>query len=929
MSIGARVLGRCAEPRAGRNVRVVPQPPSGTVTFLFTDIEGSTRRWESEALAMREQLARHDAILRGAVEARGGHVLKSTGDGVVAVFGRAGDAVEAAVDAQLALCGENLPAVRMGVHTGEAEERDGDYFGPTLNRAARLMAIAHGGQVVVSSATEQLVDGVELIDLGEHRLRDLSRPERVFQLVHADLPPEFPPLRSVDSRPGNLPREVTTFVGRGAEISMLSALVRERPLVTLTGVGGVGKTRLAVQVAAEVLSDFRDGAWVCELAPVVDPGALWETLAACFGVNPAPGRQLDDVVIDYLVPKRLLLVLDNCEHLLDVAARAVDRLRQRCPEIAVLATSREGLALAGEQIVAVPPLGLPSDDDRTSVNTNVEAVQLFVDRARDAKRDFVLSDQNAGAVALLCRRLDGIPLAIELAAARVRSLTPDDLVQRLDQRFKLLTRGSRASLERHQTLRNTVDWSYDLLNPVEQAALNRLSVFAGGADLRAVEAVVSGDDLDPFDVADVLGQLVDKSLVLVDDDERPRYRLLETIRQYAQERLEASGEAATVRRRHAEYYVTVAEQARPDLRGRKQVDTDQQVTRETDNFRAALDWSIETESAEPALRLVAPLAVNGMTIGYRAFDWAATACAIPGATQHRLYPTVASWAVFGLTIMRDLARAEALTARIADVEDKLGVHEPAACQGPAVFALFSGDLDLARKRAGTWVERARGAGDIYETATALVLFGTTAHRSHLDSAVAELEEAVCIARDAHIASALPHGLNALASSLPADRDAERITLWEEAIEIGNFLSDKFAVASAGASICWDAAWRGDWSTSLARSVPVAEQFFDLGILGELCDMYYCASRALARLGHYEPAAILLGAGDARFSREPGPASEELRREFLDIIAATESLLQEAIEPDRLRHLSAEGAAMPDRDLVEYLRAEASRALGDP
>ena len=335
-----------------------------------------------------------------------------------------------------------------------------------------------------------------------------------------------------------------------------------------------------------MLSDFRDGAWVCELAPVADPGALWETLAACFGVNPAPGRRLDAVVVDYLVPKRLLLVLDNCEHLLDVAARAVDRLRQRCPEIAVLATSREGLALAGEQIVAVPSLGLPSGDDPTLVDTDAEAVELFVDRARDAKRDFVLSNHNAGAVALLCRRLDGIPLAIELAAARVRSLTPDDIVQRLDQRFKLLTRGSRASLERHQTLRNTVDWSYDLLNPVEQAALNRLSVFAGGADLRAVEAVVSGDDLDPFDVADVLGQLVSKSLVLVDDPRSGRrYRLLETIRQYAQERLEASGEAATVRRRHAEYYVEVAEEAGPDLRGGQQVGTAQEIARPTTSGR--------------------------------------------------------------------------------------------------------------------------------------------------------------------------------------------------------------------------------------------------------------------------------------------------------------------------------------------------------
>ena len=875
---------------------------------------------------MREQLARHDAILRGAVEAHGGHVLKSTGDGVVAVFGRAGGAVVAAVDAQLALCGESLPAVRMGVHTGEAEERDGDYFGPTLNRAARLMAIAHGGQVVVSSATQQLVDSVELIDLGEHRLRDLSRPEHVFQLVHADLPSEFPPLRSVDSRRGNLPRPVTRFVGREAEMATLSALVRERPLVTLTGVGGVGKTRLAVQVAAEVLPDFRDGAWVCELAPVADPGALWETLAACFGVNPAPGRRVEDVVVDYLVPKRLLLVLDNCEHLLDVAARAVDTLRQRCPEIAVLATSREGLALPGEQIVAVPSLGLPSGDDPTLVDTDAEAVELFVDRARDAKRDFVLSDRNAGAVALLCRRLDGIPLAIELAAARVRSLTPDQLVQRLDQRFKLLTRGSRVSLERHQTLRNTVDWSYDLLNPVEQAALNRLSVFAGGADLRAVEAVVSGDDLDPFDVADVLGQLVDKSLVLVDDHKRSgtRYRLLETIRQYAQERLESSGGTATVRRRHAEYYVSVAEEAGPDLRGGgEQFSTAQEMARETDNLRAALDWSVESESVEPALRLVAPLAVNGMAIGYSAFDWAATACAIPGATQHRLYPTVASWAVFGLTMTGERAHAEVLAAGIADVEDKLGVREPAACQGPAVLALFSGDLELARKRgepgsSGLGPPAISTRRPLRWSCSGAPPSGSVSTRPSPSSK----KPCVSVAtRD--IASVLEHGLNALASSLPAGRHAEQIALWEEAIEIGHLLGDRYAVAAAGASICWDEAYRGDWSASLTRSVRVAEQLFELGMLVQLCGQYHCASRALARLGHYEPAAILLGAGDARFSRESGGPQEAL-----DIVAATEALLQEALQPDRLSHLLAEGAAMPDRDLVEYLSAEANRALYD-
>ena len=560
---------------------VVNELPSGTVTFLFTDIEGSTRLWEEHPEAMKVALARHDAILRDAVAEHDGHVVKTTGDGVHAVFATAHDALDAAVAMQRGLAVESFGEtgrlrVRMGLHTCEAEYRDGDYFGSEVNRAARLMSVAHGGQVVVSSVTVGLVrDGsVEFVDLGEHRLRDLTTTERVLQVLAPGLTREFPPLRSLDAMPGNLPRQVTTFVGREAEIASLAELVRDAPLVTLTGVGGVGKTRLALQVATEVVARFPDGAWLCEFASATDPGAVWDTLAASLRVQPFPGRSLEESALEYLTAKRLLLVLDNCEHLLDAIAGLVDAIARRCPQVSVLATSREGLALAGERIVAVPTLGVPRADAAGDARMHADAVQLFADRAAAAQHDFALTDHNIETVAVLCRRVDGIPLAIELAAARVRSMSPEDLVARLDQRFKLLTRGSRATLERHQTLRSTIDWSYDLLDSTERLALDRLSVFAGGCDLAAAEVVLAGDDLDAFDVDDVLAQLVDKSLVVVErDDTGVRYRLLETIRQYAAERLQTDGDTAVVRRGHAEHYTTRAEEAGPHLRSREQLES--------------------------------------------------------------------------------------------------------------------------------------------------------------------------------------------------------------------------------------------------------------------------------------------------------------------------------------------------------------------
>ena len=909
--------------------------PTGTVTFLFTDIEGSTRLWEDHQDAMKDSLARHDVILRDSVEGHDGVVFSTMGDGVAAAFGSAPDAVRAVLDAQRRLRDEEWGAtgplrVRMGLHTDEGRLRaPGEYVNRPLNRCARLMAVGHGGQVLLSDVTATVArDGmppdVGLLDLGEHRLRDLGEPMQVFQLAHPDLATDFPPLRSLDALPGNLPRQATTFVGRDDDIERLAGFLRDRSLVTLTGVGGVGKTRLAIQVAAELVPDFPDGAWLCELASVSDPDAVWDTMAASLGIHPSPGRSLEDSVLEYLGPKRLLLVLDNCEHLLDSAAQVVDLVGKGCPRVVVLATSREGLAVAGEQMVAVRSLALPGADVSLEMISGADAVRLFVDRAHDAKSDFALTDRNADAVAQLCRRLDGIPLAIELAAARVRSLTPEDLVARLDQRFKLLTRGSRAALERHQTLRNTIDWSYDLLSETEREALNRLSVFAGGADLAAAEAVVSGGSLDEFDVADVLSQLVDKSLVGVDEDDAGvRYRLLESIRQYAQERLEAAGDAAAVRRRHADYFVAVAEGFGPRLRSRDQTVSANEAARDIDNFRAALDWAIETNAPDHAMCLVNPLAVNGVAIGYAVTDWADAATRIPGAAEHPLFPAVASWAAMGAVTGGDLDRAAPLVASLEAVEAATGTRLPAASQGPAVLAFFRGDHEGAARHAQEWADRARAVGDLYELAHALILQGSALAGSDPDRGLELVEEAVRIGRDAGIASAHSIGLLALIGSLPMDGpdDTTRaLELLEEAIGVGLTIGNRQTVVSAAGFKAHIALRTGQWESALRDSADGAEQALQSGVMNMLLPTYWAAAIAFAELEHLELSAVFLGAADIMETRW-GPDY------FMEHADATEAAVLEGLGARRVAELRARGAAFEPAVGVAYLRAEVDRVLG--
>jgi predicted ATPase/class 3 adenylate cyclase/Flp pilus assembly protein TadD len=596
--------------------------PTGTVTFLFTDIEGSTRLWESSPQAMQIALARHDQILRNAVEERGGYVFKTVGDAFCCTFRIASDALETSLFAQrMLLSKEGWPEetgplrVRMALHAGTTEERDGDYFGPPLNRVARLLSAGHGGQVLLSLTTQKLVrdhvpPDVELWDLGEHRLKDLLRPERVFQLVAPGLPSDFPPLRALEAKLNNLPLQPTPLVGREREVEEIVGRLRseEVRLLTLTGPGGTGKTRLALQVGADLLEEFDDGVFFVSLATITDPELVPSSIAGPLRVRESAEQPLMETIKSYLQHKHLLLFLDNFEQVLK-GALVVGNLVGACPKLKVLATSRIPLRLYGEQEFPVPPLALPDQKALPPLEalTQYEAVRLFVERARAVKADFSLTTKNAAAVAEICARLDGLPLAIELAAARVRILPPQALLRRLGNRLQLLKGGPRNLPNRQQTLRKTIDWSYDLLTEEEKTLLGRLSVFTGGSTLEAIEEIC--DPEGGLEALERVESLLEKSLLRREDGtgEELRFAMLETVQEYAREKLEESGEARQIERRHAEYFLQLAEEAERELKGSDQLEWLQSLEAEHDNMRVALSWALGQEKGELGLRLAGAL----------------------------------------------------------------------------------------------------------------------------------------------------------------------------------------------------------------------------------------------------------------------------------------------------------------------------------
>ncbi len=740
-------------------------PPSGTVTFLFTDIEGSTRLWGERPEAMRRALARHDALLRDIIRAHGGYVFKTIGDAFCAAFDSAPAAVAAAAAIQYALDAEDWGEigrirVRAALHTGAAEERDRDYFGPPLNRVARLLATCHGGQVVLSLPTEELSRdslpaGASLRDMGEHRLKDLDRAERVFQVVLPGLPDQFPPLRSLDAYPQNLPVQLTSFIGREREMGEVTRLLRDTRLLTLAGPGGTGKTRLSLQVAADQIDSFADGVWFVELAPVTDPALVPQAVAAAMRLKEDAGRAPLSALVDALKDREALLVLDNCEHVTDACRTLADALLRSCPRLRILVTTREVFGIAGESTYQVPTLGLPPEPaDRPWVApeqagdpsslARYEAVRLFVDRATAVQPAFSVTRENAPAVAAVCRRLDGIPLAIELAAARVKALTVKEIAARLDNRFRLLTGGSRTALPRQQTLRALIDWSYDLLSDLEQAMLRRLSIFSSGWTLDAAEAVVGTPagaeaglalDIEDWEVLDLLTQLVDKSLVLVEtvNSGRTRYRLLETVRQYGRDRLREAGEWDVLSARHRDFYLALAEEASIHLQGRSPEAWLERLEAEHDNFRAALDWCLaEPDGARPGLRLTGALDGFWYVRGYLREGRARLEAALgrPGAeapTPERARCLDAA----GFLSFRqgDDAAAEQYNSQCLELARQLGeiVSEVRALLGLAYVALKMRDLERARALLEEALPLSRTTNESRLTALLLGNLGVVAH----------------------------------------------------------------------------------------------------------------------------------------------------------------------------------------------------------
>ena len=582
------------------------QAQPDAVTFLFTDIEGSTRLWEQQPDRMQSALARHDALLRAVVEANHGAVVKMIGDGMHAVFDDPLAALDATLAIQSALAEWDTAdgvalRVRCGMHLGVVERRDNDYFGIAVNRAARIMSAAHGGQVLLSQAVvdcvrERLPSPVSLRDLGSVRLKDLATPEHVYQLVHPRLRQEFPGLRSLEATPNNLPRQISSFIGRERELAEIKSLLSGTRLLTLVGVGGIGKTRFALQAAAEVIDSYPDGVWLIELGSIFNPLLVPTSVAQVLGVQERRGTPLTETLCAHLRTRRLLLVLDNCEHLLDACATLTGAILESTAEVTIVATSREPLLIAGEQTYPLQTLSLPEPAANAGAIARSEAVQLFVERARRQLPDFELTAARAATVAELCIHLDGIPLALELAAARIRSMSVEQINARLNERFRLLISGTRMALPRQQTLRATLDWSFDLLTEQERAVLRRVATFAGSFTLEAASSVASDAAIDEFSVTDLLSQLVARSLVVADtNDTSARYRLLETTRIYSLEKLAAAGETGAFRRRHAQYFRDLFDRAPDDWLRRSDAEWRAIYPPELDNVRSALDWALGAE----------------------------------------------------------------------------------------------------------------------------------------------------------------------------------------------------------------------------------------------------------------------------------------------------------------------------------------------
>lgn len=917
--------------------RGIPEPatapgstslPTGTVAFLFTDIEGSTRRWEHHHDAMQDAVARHDALIRGAIERHGGFVFKTVGDAFCAAFATSQQAVQAALSAQRLLHKEDFSAVdglrvRMGIHAGTAVERDADYFGPTVNRVARLMSIGHGGQVLISDAVRDVVadgshDGTLLVDLGLRRLKDLMQPERVWQVNADGLPSEFAPLVTLDVRPNNLPVQSTALLGREQELGFVKELVASHRSVTISGAGGVGKTKLALQVGADVIDRFEHGVWFADLSPVADGDLVQSAIARALGVTQS-GDSIVSSLLRSVKNKRLLLIIDNCEHVLDAVAPIADAILKECPHVRLLATSRQPLGIDGECVHRLPSLSVPDASTTTTADDALGhgATALFVERAKAADSRFALTDDTAPIVAEICRRLDGIPLAIELAAARVKVLSLPSLAKRLDERFKVLTGGNRTALPRQRTLTALIDWSYGLLEWKEQTLFRRLGVFAGGFSFDAAATVCSGDGVGDDELLDLVTSLADKSLVLAEvSGESERYRLLESTRAFALEKLAEEGDRDRLTRRHAEFFRKLAVQTDTVHRAEPAEAWLSRDEPEIDNLRSALIWSLQQRNdiptgaaiasaivrlwqasglaaearrwlalglelldtpAHPRLHADLMLAMARMVSGERSHEMASRAREIYERTGDRAGVgdalTVASWHSH-LAGRNPVAYDE--IARASEIFRALG-HELAlavAINMTAVFASNRGDFDAARTLYHEALEKFRALGDERRVG------GTLTNLGACENGAGKIAEADC-----YYAEAL--------AILSQKKNVEDLV-----VVYGNIVYTRVVLRDLdGAREAGRAGLR--LALEMANERYVAELVLGLG--------YVAATR-----GQVDVAGRLFGFARRRFASLDVSAVEEQRATFM----MTKKELETRLAPADRERLASEGVAWSDAQAIE-------------
>jgi predicted ATPase/class 3 adenylate cyclase len=909
--------------------------PSGTVALLFTDIEGSSARWETHRDAMAQALERHDAVLRTALERHGGIVFKTVGDAFCCVFSTASDAIASAYEAQRAIAQEDFSSigglrVRMAVHTGPADVRAGDYFGPTINRVARLLSIGHGGQVLVSGIAKELAEGcmppqATLRDLGAHRLKDLTHPEQVYQLIAPGLETDFPPLRSLEALPNNLPQQLTSFVGREADIAEIKDSLTASRLVTLVGAGGVGKTRLSIQVGADVLDRFEDGVWFAELAPLADSELVIATIASMFGVRPQSDQPLLDVVAAALRPKHALLILDNCEHVLDEVARIASTLLRNCPRLTILASSREGLGIEGESVLRVPSLSFPAESSRVDLQNAGEygAVALFIDRAKAADRRFAPTDVNVETIAEICRQLDGIALAIELAAPRVKVLSVEQLATRLNERFRILTGGSRTALPRQQTMRALIDWSFDLLGENERTIFRRVAVFSGTFSIDAAGELCADERIEAWDVLDLLSSLVDKSLVASElAGSEQRYRMLVSTRQYALERLERDGELETMQRAHAEYYARLAQRAHTlyyTTPTRRWLDT---LEPEIHNLRAAMDWTLASGEVELGVRIPGAL-LWYWAIGHRAGEAIAriqraldASASLPDSADLARLHVAHAFALGNLNVYNEAVEAAKhaieIAERLGDDEDlALGLMSEAA--GNFTNAGYDFESVFARA-ASIWQKL--GIRRMVGYATFLTARSHLVSRNAGEKAAPLYEQALNIARatgDERTMAVIFNNMaewafftgdtaGAIRNIKDAIANFQRLPIGM--VQVTNYCNLAAYLIEAGEYEEAVAALRE--GLRIARDTQATRS---MRIAGTHCSAIEAAS------GNYNRAACLLGSAMA-FYAEAGYSIEPTERRVRDKAVG---ILEPALGQERLDELMAEGASWEMERAVDEMR----------